>query len=183
MSSAVSGAVPVRHGVLLTGVGGALGALLRWWLGTLVPTGDGFPWTTLAVNVSGSALLAALPLLAVVHRRPWLPLLLGTGFLGGFTTMSTFSVETVILVDSGHLALAAGYVAVVAGLAGLAVRHAGTPGDRPAAIGALTSAFGYAVSLVGVLFMLGAAASRTPVSRRLRRCADAPTSSPPRPPR
>ena len=58
-----------------------------------------------------------------------------------------------------HWALAAGYVAVVAGLAGLAVRHAGTPGDRAAQIGALTAAFGYAISLVGVLFMLGAAAA------------------------
>ena len=110
VSTAVSGSVRVRHGLVLTGVGGALGALLRWWLGTLLPTGDGFPWTTLAVNVSGSALLAALPLLSLVHRRPWLPLLLGTGFLGGFTTMSTFSVETVVLTDSGHPGLAAGYV-------------------------------------------------------------------------
>jgi hypothetical protein len=56
-----------------------------------------------------------------------------------------------------HWTFAAGYVAVVAGLAGLAARHGGTPGDRPARIGALTSAFGYAVSLLGVLFMLGAA--------------------------
>jgi CrcB protein len=103
--------VPVRSGLLLTAVGGALGALLRWGLGTLLPTGDGFPWTTLAVNISGSALLAALPLLSLVHRRPWLPLLLGTGFLGGFTTMSTFSVETVTLADSGQPGLAAGYVA------------------------------------------------------------------------
>ncbi len=111
MSSTVSGAVRVRHGLLLTGLGGALGALLRWGLGTLLPAGEGFPWTTLAVNVSGSALLAALPLLSLVHHPPWLPLLLGTGFLGGFTTMSTFSVETVTLADSGHLGLAAGYVA------------------------------------------------------------------------
>jgi CrcB protein len=110
VSTAVSGAVRVRHGLLLTGIGGALGALLRWGLGSLFPAGDGFPWTTLAVNVSGSALLAALPLLSVVHRRPWLPLLLGTGFLGGFTTMSTFSVETVALADSGRPGLAAGYV-------------------------------------------------------------------------
>jgi len=58
-----------------------------------------------------------------------------------------------------HWAFAAGYVGVVAGLAGLAARHAGTPGDRAARIGALTATFGYAVSLVGVLFMLGAAAA------------------------
>lgn len=110
MSPGVSGAVPVRHGLVLTGAGGALGALMRWWLGDLVPTADGFPWTTLLVNVSGSALLAALPLLSMGHKRPWLPLLLGTGFLGGYTTMSTFSVETVTLAEAGHLGLAAGYV-------------------------------------------------------------------------
>lgn len=123
MSAAVSGAVRVRHGLILTGGGGALGALLRWGLGILLPTGDGFPWTTLAVNVSGSALLAALPLLSLVHSRPWLPLLLGTGLLGGFTTMSTFSVETVTLADSGHLGLATGYVAatVVGSVAAVAV--------------------------------------------------------------
>jgi hypothetical protein len=58
-----------------------------------------------------------------------------------------------------HWAFAAGYVAVVAGLAGLAARHTATPGERAARIGALTAAFGYAVSLMGVLFMLGAAAA------------------------
>jgi hypothetical protein len=58
-----------------------------------------------------------------------------------------------------HWAFAAGYVAVVAGLAGLAAAHAGTAGDRAARIGALTTTFGYAVSLVGVLFMLGGAAA------------------------
>ena len=74
MSSTVSGAMPVRHGVLLTGVGGALGALLRWWLGTLVPTGDGFPWTTLAVNVSGRSLMSdsyVSGVLALLKTRPW----------------------------------------------------------------------------------------------------------------
>lgn len=58
-----------------------------------------------------------------------------------------------------HWLFAAGYVAVVAGLAGLAAAHAGTAGERAARTGALTSVFGYAVSLVGILFMLGAAAT------------------------
>lgn len=58
-----------------------------------------------------------------------------------------------------HWAFTIGYVAVVAGLAGLASGHVGTPGERAARIGALTGAFGYAVSLVGILFMLGAAAT------------------------
>jgi hypothetical protein len=58
-----------------------------------------------------------------------------------------------------HWTLAAGYVAVVTGLAGLAARYAGTPGDIAARMGGLASAFGYAISLVGVLFMLGAGSS------------------------
>ncbi len=104
--------------------------------------------------------------------RPWFYALT---LLAGSLTVGVAGVRHPMLVGDGadqltviaatggwraiHWAFAAGYVAVVAGLAGLAVRHAGTPGDRPAAIGALTSAFGYAVSLVGVLFMLGAAAT------------------------
>ncbi len=58
-----------------------------------------------------------------------------------------------------HWTLAGGYVAVVAGLAGLAARHTGTPGARPALMGVLVSGLGYGVSLVGILFMLGGAAA------------------------
>ena len=77
----------------LTGVacaGGALGAVVRAWLTdhAPAPTSDSLPWTTLAINVLGCALLAALPALAAVRRSHGWSVFLGTGVLGGFTTMS-----------------------------------------------------------------------------------------------
>jgi fluoride exporter len=97
-------------GCAATSVGGAIGALVRWWLETALPADVGrFPWTTFTINVTGSALLAALPLLPVVRRRPWVGLLLGTGVLGGYTTMSTASTDTFTLLDGGHVAVGAAY--------------------------------------------------------------------------
>jgi CrcB protein len=104
--------VPLRVGILVTAVGGACGAVLRWALTTLAPVGPGtFPWTTLAINVAGSALLAALALLPAARARPWLALLLGPGLLGGFTTMSAASVETFSLLDRGEVGLGLSYSA------------------------------------------------------------------------
>jgi len=97
-------------GVLATAVGGAGGAVARWSLTSAFPVeADRFPWTTFLINVAGSALLAALPLLAAVRARPWLAVLLGTGVLGGFTTMSAASVETFELLDHGHVVLGLAY--------------------------------------------------------------------------
>ena len=97
-------------GVLCTGVGGAVGAVARWSLTSIAPVeADRFPWTTFLINVVGSGLLAALPLLAAVHRQPWLALLIGTGVLGGFTTMSAASAETFALFDRGHPAVGLAY--------------------------------------------------------------------------
>jgi CrcB protein len=93
---------PLAIGVLVTAVGGAAGAVARWSLTVAFPVPAGhFPRTTFLINVVGSGLLAALPLLSGVRRRPWLVLLLGTGVLGGFTTMSAASVETFALLDRG----------------------------------------------------------------------------------
>ena len=98
----MSAPVPLRTGILLTAAGGAVGALARWALEESFPAhGTAFPWTTFAVNVIGSGLLALLGLLPAVRRRPALPVLLGTGVLGGFTTMSAASVDTVRLLDHG----------------------------------------------------------------------------------
>jgi CrcB protein len=97
-------------GVCVTAIGGALGAMARWALESAFPVAaDQFPWTTFAINVTGSALLAALPLLAVARHHPWVGVLLGTGVLGGFTTMSAASVDTFALLDHGHLAAGAAY--------------------------------------------------------------------------
>jgi CrcB protein len=91
-------------------LGGALGALLRWALGDAVPDGTGFPWTTFAINVSGSLLLAALPLLAVVRRRRALAAGLGPGLLGGYTTLSAYSEQTRALLDGGQTTTALFYL-------------------------------------------------------------------------
>ena len=92
-------------------VGGAAGALLRYALTLAFPDPSaGFPWTIFAVNVVGAGVLALLPAFAVVRRRELLPPLLGTGVLGGFTTLSTYSEQTRELVAHGRPGLAASYV-------------------------------------------------------------------------
>jgi CrcB protein len=91
-------------------LGGAIGALLRWSLGDAVPDGSGFPWTTFAINVSGSAVLALLPAISAVRRRPVVADALGPGLLGGYTTLSAYSEETRALLDGGRTATAAAYV-------------------------------------------------------------------------
>jgi CrcB protein len=122
---------------VLAALGGALGALARWGVATALPTSAGrWPWATLLVNVTGCLLIGVL-LAVVLARFPSSALLrpfLATGVLGGYTTYSTFAVDTVALLDAGRPALAAGYVlvsvlggvlAVVAGLlVGRAAVHA-----------------------------------------------------------
>jgi CrcB protein len=124
-------------GVLVVGLGGACGAVARWALGSAFPVAaGGFPWVTLLINVVGSALLASLPLLPATRRRAWVGPALGTGVLGGFTTMSTASVETFVLLDGGHVGLAAAYClgTLVAALAAvLLVDRLTTLADRDAA--------------------------------------------------
>lgn len=96
--------------VAAVALGGALGALLRWYLGVVVPDGPGFPWTTFAINVSGSFALAALPALPAVRRSRLLAVGLGTGVLGGYTTLSACAEQTRALLDAGHVAAAAAYL-------------------------------------------------------------------------
>ena len=95
---------------LAVALGGALGALLRWWLGEAVPDGAGFPWTTFAINVSGALALALLPALRVVRRRRALAAGLGPGVLGGYTTLSTYAEQGRALLDDGRAVLAAAYL-------------------------------------------------------------------------
>jgi CrcB protein len=93
-------------------VGGAVGACLRWLLESWHAAAPGaFPWTTFAINLSGSVALALLPASGWVRRHPVLPATLGTGVLGGFTTLSTFSEETRALVAAGCTGRATAYVA------------------------------------------------------------------------
>lgn len=107
-----------RPGLLgLVLVGGALGTSVRWELGRLHPVAGGtFPWTTFWINVTGSLLLGLL--LESLSRsgadegwRRALRVGVGTGVMGGFTTYSTFMVESDLLIRAGHVGLAAVYVA------------------------------------------------------------------------
>lgn len=123
----------VGAALLVVALGGALGAAARWALGVAVPSGGGFPWTTFGINVAGTAALAALPALAVVRRRPLLPLFCGTGVLGGFTTLSTWSADARALLAAGDTATALAYlVGTLAAclLAVAAVRRVVPPADR-----------------------------------------------------
>lgn len=90
--------------------GSAVGALLRWrtgiWFNAAWP---GFPLGTLIVNCVGGLLIGiALLLLEQTPSEFW-RLLLVTGLLGGLTTFSSFSAESLILLQRGDLALAAGH--------------------------------------------------------------------------
>ena len=91
-------------------LGGAVGGTGRWWLGHVVPDGDGFPWTTFAINLTGALALALLPALAVVRRRPILVAGMGPGLLGGYTTLSTYAEQGRVLLADGRAGLAAAYL-------------------------------------------------------------------------
>lgn len=126
---------PLPRLVAAVAVGGALGALARWALGSAFADGAGFPWTTFVINVSGSLLLASLPMVAVIRRSPTLAVALGPGLLGGFTTLSASSEQTRALLDDGQQALAAAYLlgTLAAALVAVAVvSHWSRPVDRKA---------------------------------------------------
>jgi len=88
---------------LLVGAGGALGAVLRWAVGAVVRV-EGYPASTLAVNVLGSFALAALTFAGAGDDAM---LLFGTGACGAFTTFSSFSVDVVGLAEHERFGAAA----------------------------------------------------------------------------
>ncbi|MGR3502994.1 fluoride efflux transporter FluC [Pseudaestuariivita sp.] len=93
--------------VIYVALGGALGAALRYGATQLVA----FPFGTLGVNVLGSCVIGALYAGVLAGpEQPRLAAFLVTGLLGGFTTFSAFSLDTLKLVQAGQVAFAAGYV-------------------------------------------------------------------------
>ncbi len=103
----------------LVALGGAIGASLRWlWgLGVLRLTGPAeFPLAILAANVLGSVLMGLFVVTAAQRGFTHLSPFVATGLLGGFTTFSAFSLETVTLVERGQVGSAMLYVALSVGL-------------------------------------------------------------------
>ncbi len=93
---------------LYVAAGGALGSVLRFWLaGALTARyGDHFPLGTLVVNVTGSFVLGLFAGLAIVEGRWWgspaARLFLMVGLCGGYTTFSSFSLQTLALLQAGE---------------------------------------------------------------------------------
>jgi len=127
------------HPVTLLAVGGGAGANARYWLGRVIAEWQThrfpqleFPWAPFVINVSGSIVLGFVASAWLNHhdpaRRNWY-LLIGTGFCGGYTTFSTFSFETLELLQDGKPWGAVGYAfgSVAAGILGvwMAVKLAG----------------------------------------------------------
>ena len=88
-------------------MGGALGSVLRFWMSGWISgiLGRGFPYGTLMVNVSGSLLMGFLYVLLIDKfnaSAEWRAFLL-IGLLGGFTTFSSFSMETFNLLEAGEI--------------------------------------------------------------------------------
>lgn len=106
-------------------LGGILGSLGRYGMNLLIGDGDPahLPWATLAVNLLGCLAIGIVASSPAVSSGPsWLRPFLITGILGGFTTFSAFALETGVLLDAGHIGVAAAYVAGTLALGLLAVR-------------------------------------------------------------
>lgn len=92
--------------LISVGFGGALGAVLRYLVGLAVA----FPVGTLTVNIVGSFAIGVVwVVLAAKGLQHWLPFVM-TGLLGGFTTFSAFSLDTLRLAEDGRFGTAGAYV-------------------------------------------------------------------------
>ena len=105
--------------VLAIGIGGAIGSLLRFWMSTWVHSfaGRGFPYGTLTVNILGCLVMGVLFVLFTERFSDNAVLRAGMliGVLGGFTTFSSFSIETFNLIEQGaHLKALANMAASLA---------------------------------------------------------------------
>jgi CrcB protein len=110
---------------LMVGVGGFLGSVLRFWLGSFIGgrLGARFPYGTFVINVTGSFLIGMIVtvLAAKAHWSPNWRYLILIGFIGGYTTFSTFEFETLRLAQDGQMLMAILNVtlSVVVGLVGV----------------------------------------------------------------
>ena len=94
--------------LLLVGFGGMIGSMLRYQVGMwLSPNSVPFPLGTITVNILGSLVIGILA--AYLIKQPMFSLFLITGFCGGFTTFSAFSLENMNLIQTGQIWTAALY--------------------------------------------------------------------------
>ena len=109
--------------ILLVAAGGAAGGIGRFWISGLIAKryGEEFPWGTLVVNVTGATtigVLAAFMLMPETHEprfaSAWA--LFAAGILGSYTTVSTFSLQTLALFQSGEVTHALANVLASTGL-------------------------------------------------------------------
>jgi len=110
----------MKHQLAITGLvalGSAIGGVLRYWCSGLVArqVGETFPWGTIFVNVTGSLLIGFFAAVTASDGRVLVGALTRHFFLlglfGGFTTFSSFSLQTMRLVQDGQIAFAAGNIA------------------------------------------------------------------------
>jgi CrcB protein len=99
--------------VLSVGVGGGLGALIRYFLaGWIQPAGAQFNWGIFVVNITGGLVMGLIVEASALklNLSPEVRAFLTTGILGGYTTFSTFSLDSALLLQKGEYMLAAGYI-------------------------------------------------------------------------
>jgi CrcB protein len=105
------------HPLLLVGAGGAIGAMMRFGVSSLIGRlwPMGFPLATLIVNIAGSFAMGLLIGWLARSMPAWAPearLFIAVGVLGGFTTFSAFSLDAVALIERGAVAQALLYIAL-----------------------------------------------------------------------
>ena len=114
----------------LVALGGAIGSMLRWGLGGAIQrwTGSAFPWGTFAVNAAGSLAIGFIAAVALERAlvSPATRVFAIVGVLGGFTTFSAFSYETLALLRDAQWLAATGYAlgSVAAGIVAAAAGYA-----------------------------------------------------------
>ena len=116
---------------LIVAAGGALGSVGRYLVGVLAIRlwGPQFPWGTFVVNVAGSLMIGLLveAVARALNQSAEMRMFMVTGFLGGFTTFSSFSLDAMTMIERGDLLHAVAYIAaslllaLIAVFAGLAI--------------------------------------------------------------
>ncbi|MEI9993913.1 MAG: fluoride efflux transporter CrcB [Rhizomicrobium sp.] len=101
--------------LLMVALGGALGSLLRYAVASVIqtPAQTGFPWGIFTVNLTGGFAMGVITALMALKLNvsPELRAFMTVGILGGYTTFSTFSLESAVLIERGAYGLAAAYIA------------------------------------------------------------------------